>query len=96
MTSHLLVDSPCNICIVRTMCDQICREGTIHLVQHEDADEPMQRVIIRGCDPKYKADTVTITSNHSGQFRTFKMEVKEGRATSFILTTREPFDLRKE
>jgi len=96
MTSHQLVNSPCNICIVRTMCDQICLEGTIHLVEHENADGPMKRVIMRGCDPKYKVDTITITSNHNKQFRTFKMEVREGQVTSFMLTTRDPFDLATE
>lgn len=96
MTSHQLVDSPCSICIVRTMCDNICLEGTIYLIEHEVADEPMQRVLIRGCDPKYKSDTITINSNHNGQFRTFKMEIREGQITSFMLTTRDPFDLRKE
>ncbi len=96
MTSRKLFDSPCNICIVRTMCDEICIEGTIHLVEHEDADEPMQRVIMRGCDPMYKKDTITVSSNHSGQFRTFKMEVREGQVTSFMLKHRDPFDLAAE
>jgi hypothetical protein len=77
------------------MCDQICLEGTIHLVEHEDADGPMQQVIIRGSDARYN-DKVTVSSNYRGQFRTFLMKVTEGQVAYFILDHKEPFDLREE
>ncbi len=78
--------SPCNECLVASMCKKMCPAITDYLFQYETYDRALERTLMQCTTSFSVVDIFELKSHMKGKYKRWLIRTYKGRIQSFVET----------